>query len=73
MRRPAASAWRRAIARWTLPVWLYVSVTGVVVYLMNYRWYPSSEWERIRWLEGVQMGGAGEKPAAVPGAAAGVN
>jgi hypothetical protein len=50
-----------------------VSVTGVVVYLMNYRWYPSSEWERIRWLEGVQMGGAGEKPAAVPGAAAGVN
>lgn len=27
----------RAIARWTLPVWLYVSVTGVVVYLMLYR------------------------------------
>lgn len=26
----------RAIARWTLPVWLYVSVTGVVVYLMLY-------------------------------------
>ena len=25
------------IARWTLPVWLYVSVTGVVVYLMLYR------------------------------------
>ena len=25
-----------AIARWTLPVWLYVSVTGVVVYLMLY-------------------------------------
>jgi uncharacterized membrane protein YozB (DUF420 family) len=27
----------RAIARWTLPIWLYVSVTGVVVYLMLYR------------------------------------
>ena len=26
-----------AIARWTLPIWLYVSVTGVVVYLMLYR------------------------------------
>ena len=27
----------RAIARWTLPIWLYVSVTGVVVYLMLYK------------------------------------
>ena len=27
----------RAIARWTLPIWLYVSVTGVVIYLMLYR------------------------------------
>lgn len=26
----------RAIARWTLPIWMYVSVTGVVVYLMLY-------------------------------------
>ncbi|MGO9009258.1 MAG: DUF420 domain-containing protein [Bryobacteraceae bacterium] len=26
----------RVIARWTLPIWLYVSVTGVVVYLMLY-------------------------------------
>ncbi|MGB9458115.1 MAG: DUF420 domain-containing protein [Bryobacteraceae bacterium] len=26
----------RHIARWTLPIWLYVSVTGVVVYLMLY-------------------------------------
>ena len=31
----------RRIARWTLPIWLYVSVTGVVVYLMLYRWFPS--------------------------------
>ncbi|HET8548106.1 MAG TPA: DUF420 domain-containing protein [Bryobacteraceae bacterium] len=27
----------RRIARWTLPVWLYVSVTGVIVYWMLYR------------------------------------
>jgi putative membrane protein len=27
----------RAVARWTLPIWLYVSVTGVVVYWMLYR------------------------------------
>ncbi len=27
----------RASARWTYPVWLYVSVTGVVIYLMLYR------------------------------------
>lgn len=30
----------RRIARWTLPVWLYVSVTGVLVYFMLYVWYP---------------------------------
>jgi protein SCO1/2/putative membrane protein len=28
------------LARWTLPVWLYVSVTGVIVYLMLYHLYP---------------------------------
>jgi uncharacterized membrane protein YozB (DUF420 family) len=27
----------RAIARWTLPIWLYVSVTGVLVYFMLYK------------------------------------
>jgi uncharacterized membrane protein YozB (DUF420 family) len=31
----------RAIARWTLPLWLYVSVTGVIVYLMLYQIYPA--------------------------------
>ena len=29
----------RTIARWTLPIWMYVSVTGVLVYLMLYHWY----------------------------------
>ncbi len=31
----------RAIARWTLPIWLFVSVTGVIVYLMLY-WTPTA-------------------------------
>jgi uncharacterized membrane protein YozB (DUF420 family) len=31
----------KRIARWTLPLWLYVSVTGVVVYLMLYHLYPA--------------------------------
>ncbi|HEX5874303.1 MAG TPA: DUF420 domain-containing protein [Pyrinomonadaceae bacterium] len=31
----------RKIARITLPLWLYVSVTGVIVYLMLYQIYPS--------------------------------
>ena len=39
-------AWRRRfdqhrkIARITWPVWIYVSTTGVLVYLMLYRWFP---------------------------------
>ncbi len=28
----------RRIARWALPIWLYVSVTGVIVYLLLYHW-----------------------------------
>ncbi|CAA7623019.1 DUF420 domain-containing protein [Magnetospirillum sp. SS-4] len=27
----------KGIARWTLPIWLYVSVTGIIVYVMLYR------------------------------------
>ena len=40
-------AWRnriaahRKLARWTLPIWLYVSVTGVIIYWMLYR---------VKWL-----------------------
>ncbi len=33
----------KRIARWTLPLWLFVSVTGVLVYLMLYQWFPSDE------------------------------
>lgn len=38
-------AWRedfgahRRIARWTLPIWFYVSVTGVIIYVMLYQLY----------------------------------
>ena len=41
-------AWRKRfvlhkrIARWTLPIWLYVSITGVIVYWMLYHLYPSA-------------------------------
>ena len=31
----------RAVARWTFPMWLYVSITGVVVYLMLYHIFPA--------------------------------
>lgn len=32
----------RIIARWTLPLWFYVSVTGVIVYLMVYQIYTAA-------------------------------
>lgn len=31
----------RVIARWTFPIWLYVSVTGVVIYFMLYQWFAA--------------------------------
>jgi uncharacterized membrane protein YozB (DUF420 family) len=33
----------RRLGRWTMPVWLYVSVTGVLVYMMLYKWFPSEQ------------------------------
>jgi uncharacterized membrane protein YozB (DUF420 family) len=30
----------KKIARWTYPIWLYVSATGVVIYFMLYQWFP---------------------------------
>ena len=33
----------RRLARWTLPIWLYVSVTGVVVYAMLYHLWPPAD------------------------------
>ena len=31
----------RRIARWTFPLWMYVSVTGVLVYFFLYQWFPA--------------------------------
>ena len=33
----------RAIARWTFPLWLYVSITGVLVYFMLYQWFAPAQ------------------------------
>jgi len=47
----AITAWRalhgsfdrhKAIARWTFPIWLYVTVTGVMIYAILYHVYPAS-------------------------------
>jgi putative membrane protein len=37
------------VARWTLPVWLYISISGVVVYLLAFHVYPPQEfvWESM--------------------------
>ena len=32
----------RRLARWTWPVWMYVSVTGVVIYLLLYQIFPQA-------------------------------
>jgi uncharacterized membrane protein YozB (DUF420 family) len=32
----------RAWARWTFPLWFYVSVTGVLIYFMLYQWFPKA-------------------------------
>jgi uncharacterized membrane protein YozB (DUF420 family) len=31
----------RRVARWTFPIWMYVSITGVLVYFFLYHWFPS--------------------------------
>jgi putative membrane protein len=36
----------RRMAKWTFPIWLYVSITGVLVYLMLYAWFPPVQLER---------------------------
>lgn len=33
----------RRLARWTFPIWLYVSITGVIVYVMLYHMYAPAE------------------------------
>lgn len=31
----------KKLARWTFPIWMYVSVTGVIVYMMLYQWFKA--------------------------------
>ena len=38
--RPSTATSTCRLARWTFPIWLYVSVTGVVVYVMLYHLWP---------------------------------
>ena len=38
----------RKIARWTWPLWMYVSVTGVLIYLLLYQVFPQQKAEAIR-------------------------
>jgi uncharacterized membrane protein YozB (DUF420 family) len=44
MSRALKERWEhhKKIARWTWPLWMYVSITGVLVYLMLYRWFPAT-------------------------------
>ncbi|HYL98651.1 MAG TPA: DUF420 domain-containing protein [Blastocatellia bacterium] len=39
-------AGHRKVARWTFPMWLYVSITGVLVYLMLYQFFPQRASDR---------------------------
>ncbi len=34
--------------RFTMPIWLYLSVTGVIVYFMLYQWYPSTHFDELK-------------------------
>jgi putative membrane protein len=38
----------RKMGRFTVPIWLYVSVTGVLVYLMLYQWFPSTHFQELK-------------------------
>jgi len=53
----------RQLARWTFPIWLYVSVTGVVVYVMLYHLYPAASKELI-----INRSSGVSAASAIPGA-----
>ncbi len=33
----------KRLSKWTYPIWLYVSATGVIIYFMLYQWYPIAQ------------------------------
>jgi putative membrane protein len=39
---------QRRFGRFTMPIWLYVSITGVIVYFMLYQWYPSTHFDELK-------------------------
>ncbi len=45
----------RRMGRITMPVWLYVSVTGVLVYFMLYQWFPAEEVLKRRAAQTLQQ------------------
>jgi uncharacterized membrane protein YozB (DUF420 family) len=45
----------RRLGRITMPIWLYVSVTGVVIYLMLYHFYPGRPREPMMEVAGVAI------------------
>jgi putative membrane protein len=38
----------RRMGKFTLPIWLYVSCTGVLVYFMLYHWFPSTHFDELK-------------------------
>ena len=52
----------RQFARWTFPIWLYVSITGVVIYVVLYHLYPAPAGKSI--IQGVQAPSSAQAPSA---------
>ena len=57
----------RRLGRITMPIWLYVSITGVVIYLMLYRFYPDGSREPIMEKAGAAVPETAISGAVVPG------
>ena len=53
----------RRFARWTFPIWLYVSVTGVIVYLMLYQLYPPQDTQGKINMDAHSSGSLTESPS----------
>jgi uncharacterized membrane protein YozB (DUF420 family) len=45
----------RRMGLFTIPIWLYVSVTGVLVYFMLYQWFPSTHFDELKMRYALKM------------------